>query len=315
MILTFADFTLNSNKKELLFKNEKVILTKQNYDLLLIFLNKDGILVSKSEIIQHVWKGRVVADNTVDKSFTKLKKVLNSHQQATYFESQYGRGMKFIPIVTISDSRDVIKNTIKNNNSKVKLNSFSISAIIVAVILISFIYLSNILNPINQTNKSKPLLLIIPSEIEQSDAQWWSLNNTKFIQQILGDSHNALIKDYKNKPQNLDINQYLDYQWKIAPELKVLTSKIKKEEDIYTLEFVLKDSSQNVSNFSISNNNFNELYLQANKWLMQSLNNNDDFNKINLPNNQILIENYLRGLAEIDMAKMKKQLIILKFVS
>lgn len=308
MILTFANFTLNSEIKELYFNNEKVSLTKQNYDLLLFFLNNHGAVVSKDEIIEKVWNGKIVTHNTVDKSFTKLKKVLNQHQQMDYFESQYGFGMKFLPEVSISDG--LKKPT--DNNPKKKTNPVSLLAILV-VFLAIFAYISSNQSqqktpiPIKQESNQKPLLLILPNETDSDNTQWWSANNDKLIEQILGDYHNTLIKDYKTKPPNLNKQQYLEHQWKISPQLKVLSTNIVKENDIYTLDFKLTDNNLMASSFTTSHKNFNNLYSQANKWLLETL--HQDEIKISenaLPNNQVLIENYLRGLSDMAIGENEK---------
>ena len=326
MIFTFSGFTLNSNKKELHYNNEKVVLTKQNYDLLLFFLSKDGALISKNEIIEHVWKGRVVADNTVDKSFTKLKKVLNGCKEQDYFESQYGQGMKFLPIVSIATEdtgpeKQSLTDLKTDQSSKTKpLNNtkshskwlwYVVPTFVMAFILVTVLIQSDIIsikdNQKQANQEIQPLLLILPADSSQSHTQWWSANNTKFIQQILGDSHAALIKDYKTKPKNLNTQQYLEQQWKISPQLNVLTTKIKKDNNTYTLELELKDKNQVVSHFTVSHNGLNQLYTQANNWLIKKLqNDSNEFNEISLPNNQILLENYLRGLAEVAVGEDEK---------
>ncbi|MFK8011994.1 MAG: winged helix-turn-helix domain-containing protein [Marinicellaceae bacterium] len=285
-------------------------MTKQNYDLLLFFLKKDGALASKDEIIEEVWKGRVVADNTVDKSFTKLKKVLNSCEELDYFESQYGLGMKFLPDITFTDDIKIKIATVPQPQIKSKKMPFIIAACmaLLAVVLILVQFNDFKKNQAVLAEKTpKPLLLILSQEKSDSEAQWWSANNIKFIQQILGESHDALIKDYKSKPQNLTAQQYLEYQWDISPELKVLTTKIRKDNDQYTLEYQLKDKNQKVETFSVSNKNFNQLYTQANNWLIEKTKNQGSrLTEINLPKNQILLENYLRGLAEIDKGEDEK---------
>jgi DNA-binding winged helix-turn-helix (wHTH) protein len=274
MIFTFANFTLNSDNKELHCNNEKVVLTKQNYDLLLFFVNNHEAVVSKDEIIDKVWNGKIVTHNTVDKSFTKLKKVLNQHQQMDYFESQYGLGMKFLPAVTTPNNNKEILT--KNQVTK---GGFPVLPLLIllGVFIVSAVYfLSKSSQPIQNIENNtpviaKPLLLILPNHDNSANSQWWSANNNKLIEQILGENHTTLIKDYENKPANLNTQQYLEHQWKISPQLKVLSTNIVKENDRYTLDFKLTDKNQIVSIFSTSHKNFNILYSQANKWLLEKL--------------------------------------------
>jgi DNA-binding winged helix-turn-helix (wHTH) protein len=78
---------LNTNSKELLANNKILPLTNQHYELLLKFVKSPGVVYSKDELIDTVWKGRVVTGNTVDQSISKLRKILNTEIKDTYIKN------------------------------------------------------------------------------------------------------------------------------------------------------------------------------------------------------------------------------------
>ena len=283
MIFTFSDFILNTVNKELYYKKQTITLTKQNYELLLFFIKKNGTLASKEEISSHVWKGKVVTENTIDQSITKLKKILNTCKEQPYFKTQYGLGIKFIPEI---------------NKKKRPINSINITLLALLLILFTVIISSNFIFK-KEKNHSLPLLLIVPDDNQPTGSEWWSANNHQLIEQILGNNQDVLIKEYKSRPSQLSSQQYFQSQWKISPQLRVLTSSINKEDELYTLNLQLKNSKQETEQFTAKDKNFNALFNQANDWLIMKLNTELKPENTPLPTNQYITENYLRGLYDV----------------
>ena len=80
----FKDFVLDTDLRELKHREQTLVLTKQAFDLLHYLVTHPDKIHSKDDLVTHVWQGRIVSDNTVDQSISKLRKILNSSQPADY---------------------------------------------------------------------------------------------------------------------------------------------------------------------------------------------------------------------------------------
>ena len=72
----------------------------QQLDLLCLFLQHPDELLSRQQILDAVWDGRVVAENVLSVAVAKLRKVLGPRVGGReYIENRYGRGYRFVPQV------------------------------------------------------------------------------------------------------------------------------------------------------------------------------------------------------------------------
>lgn len=97
MPYAFSGFILDTEQRLLTVSNRPVQLTRQSYELLCYLVANPQRVITRDELIEHVWKGRIVADNTVDQSISKLRKSLNSAREGQYIEALYGEGFRFTP--------------------------------------------------------------------------------------------------------------------------------------------------------------------------------------------------------------------------
>src|SRR5258708_4399427 len=66
MRFMFGDHVLDAARRELRRAGESIAVEPQVFDLLLYLLKNRDRVVSKDDLIESVWKGRVVSDATVD---------------------------------------------------------------------------------------------------------------------------------------------------------------------------------------------------------------------------------------------------------
>lgn len=76
MKYVFESFTLDTEKRYLKRNKKNVDLTPKVYSLLLLLLESQGRVVSKSEIYDKLWPGRVVSEATLYKVVERLRTVL-----------------------------------------------------------------------------------------------------------------------------------------------------------------------------------------------------------------------------------------------
>ena len=107
----FSVFTYDADQKVLSHNGTAVEMPKKCHELLLFLLKTPNKLVNRDELIDYVWQGRVVTNNTIDQCILKLRKALNQAYEGDYIESVYGQGIRFLPDIKLhnSDSSTVSK--------------------------------------------------------------------------------------------------------------------------------------------------------------------------------------------------------------
>ena len=96
----FADLVLDV-QRGVLFRDKEVLpLPKLSYDLLLALLNASPTLLSQHELMEIVWPGLVIGDETLKQRIKLLRKSLDDKAKTPiYVEAVRGRGYRLIPEV------------------------------------------------------------------------------------------------------------------------------------------------------------------------------------------------------------------------
>ena len=81
MDLLFEDFVLAPHRRELNRNGAIVALEPQVFDLLVHLVRHRGRVVSKDELIDSVWAGRIVSDSTIESRVSLLRKSLGDDGQ------------------------------------------------------------------------------------------------------------------------------------------------------------------------------------------------------------------------------------------
>lgn len=92
--LVYKGMVLDRNSKECTIDNERVDLTKTEYDLLHFFLTHRGRVYSRAEIISNVWSATVVSDRTIDANVTRLRKKLGEYGNCIETRTGFGYAFK-----------------------------------------------------------------------------------------------------------------------------------------------------------------------------------------------------------------------------
>lgn len=90
-IMEFEGMTVNMTGKELFIDGEPVLLTKTEFNLLVLLSSNSGKILSREEILNKVWSGDVyVLERTVDVRITRLRKKLGAYGRFIVNRSGYG---------------------------------------------------------------------------------------------------------------------------------------------------------------------------------------------------------------------------------
>jgi TolB-like protein len=101
MIYLFDDFELDIDKVELRKRHAAVALEPQVFSLLRILVENRGRMVSKDEIIDEIWHGRIVSESAVTSRVKTARRVLGDDGRAQRFiRTIRGSGFRFVAEAT-----------------------------------------------------------------------------------------------------------------------------------------------------------------------------------------------------------------------
>ncbi len=88
------ELELNFSRRELMIKNEPIVLTRKEFEILNFLMKNKGRVFSREEILKTIWEDDIiVADRTVDVHVTRLRKKMNDYGK--YLKNKAGYGYCF----------------------------------------------------------------------------------------------------------------------------------------------------------------------------------------------------------------------------
>lgn len=91
---TFGDFQVDERRREVRLNGELVAIEPKPLNLLLLMLRHPGTLLTRNDLIDTLWTGRVVSDSVLANCVKKLRTVLNDDDQLLV-RTVHGYGYRF----------------------------------------------------------------------------------------------------------------------------------------------------------------------------------------------------------------------------
>ncbi|MCF6299838.1 MAG: winged helix-turn-helix domain-containing protein [Proteobacteria bacterium] len=295
MVYSFLNFIIDTDSKELSTGDTVIPLTRQNFNLLLLFVSNPKKVFSKDDIIDEVWAGRYVSGNTIDQSVSKLRKILNSVKQDTYIQTAYGRGFKFVPEVSCLDSIQQV--------SKKPFKHYILLAFF--VVIIPALYM--VYDKVTQEKPPESLLMIVTENASDNDV-WFKQASATFLGQVFGYANAVTLKDFSDKPEYMDRQQYFDNQWKISSDFNIVTANVVHRDGLFDVKLILVDKNQKQQAKLFSHQSLSVAMKHASKWLAREINQTSSLNRIDslIPDDSYVIELYMRGLTSLGKGEFDK---------
>lgn len=104
MGLTFGAYRLKANERELVGPNGPVALSARSFDILSAFLERPNELVGKSDLLDAVWPGVAVEENTLHVHMSALRKALGPG----FITTVHGRGYRYVGPVPRRDEPELV---------------------------------------------------------------------------------------------------------------------------------------------------------------------------------------------------------------
>ena len=93
-IWRFAEFELDAEQRQLRRSGEPVALEPKPFDFLCLLLEQAGSLVTKDQLIEDIWAGRVVTESVITRCAAKVRKALGE-TTAEQLVTVHGYGYRF----------------------------------------------------------------------------------------------------------------------------------------------------------------------------------------------------------------------------
>ncbi len=94
---SFEEFQLNTQQLILTHAGKEVPLEPRAFDLLVLLIDQRDRVVSKDEIIEHVWQGRFTSDAAITTCLKTVRKALQDDgEQQRLIRTLRGRGFRFV---------------------------------------------------------------------------------------------------------------------------------------------------------------------------------------------------------------------------
>src|SRR5262245_14424695 len=93
----FAEFEIDVARQELRRGNDLIPIEPQVFDLLVYLVRNRNRIVSREELIDAVWKGRVISEATLSSRVSAVRRVIgDSGNEQTLIRTHHKRGFRFV---------------------------------------------------------------------------------------------------------------------------------------------------------------------------------------------------------------------------
>ncbi|WP_185964456.1 winged helix-turn-helix domain-containing protein [Aliikangiella marina] len=137
LIFKAGDLTLDSGKRQVFIAGEEVKLPKLSYRFLETLIKASGNCVTTAELIEQVWDGKTVGDDTITQRASLLRKSLagTRKDKRPFYETIRGEGYRWLSEVREVSSSDFQKPAIDQQGTKYKMSIliFTLVAIIALI--------------------------------------------------------------------------------------------------------------------------------------------------------------------------------------
>ncbi len=103
-VYKFRDCLLNTAERSVIKERRHLDLTTKTFDVLEFLIENAGKVVTKDEILGHVWSGNFVEESNLPVHISKLRRFLSESRDCRFIETVQGTGYRFVaPLQTVDD--------------------------------------------------------------------------------------------------------------------------------------------------------------------------------------------------------------------
>ncbi|MDO6445569.1 response regulator transcription factor [Colwellia sp. 1_MG-2023] len=200
-----GDFNIDVTNSKVYRGENLLVVEPKTFQLLVYFINNPNQIVTRDDLIENLWSGRIVSDNTINKHIANLRRVLGDDpKNVKYLETVSKQGYRLIcPVNSLPKKTSPSLNKVSKQLSP--MLKTSIVSLFMALLVI-YIFLDK-----NISSSSLTSFEVTREEgVEYSPREIPSKNKILFLNQKLGQSESSLwLKDLQtNQIKTIEIGQY-----------------------------------------------------------------------------------------------------------
>ena len=295
MKIKFYDFILDTDRQSVFHQDTEIDITKINYEVLLYFAQNQHQIITKDQLINHVWKDKLVTDNSVDQSVSKIRKLLAKFDERTVIKTVFGKGLQFEP-EAVRLQPDHSLQTKTGGYPGWALWGVSLVMLITAIIWLT--------TRTDNTPIDQPPILLL-NRVSETD--WLNDSSRLLFKQLLSNNSDNYLLDENNKPSQLTQKAYIENFWRIQPALEVVTTDLLETPSGYVLTMEVS-KRQETRTEQFKGDDLVAVFSQAQTWLVA----NSSLKKLQsdvaqlLPADDHVLELYLRGLNSLNAGELEQ---------
>ena len=107
VIYRFDSFVLDAERRELWKGTNTIAIEPQVFDLMILLIENNGRVVSKDEIIEEIWDGRIVSDATLSSRINAARRAVDDNgKDQLIIRTIVRRGFRFVADVIVDENRN-----------------------------------------------------------------------------------------------------------------------------------------------------------------------------------------------------------------
>ncbi len=139
MLYKIENIIIECDQDLLIINNEKVECTEKVLKAFNLFLNSQNQTIDKNLLVNVLWEGAVVSDDSLFKIIQHIRKIFKSHHfNHDVLKNVYGKGYKISPEIHIVDND--LELSLSDSNSRVKPNKLKPSLFLKASFILLFVF-------------------------------------------------------------------------------------------------------------------------------------------------------------------------------
>jgi len=230
---------------------ETITLAPKVYDLLLYFCQNGQRVISKDELMEHVWTGTLVTENAISRTLVKVRKALGDDPKSPHFIVTVPRkGYRMSQLFVASDKamfsepkeeaavlsasyQSEVSEAVSNNGSGFRLGSKILIGLLVLTFVLLF-YWSISSGPSIQTKQIQPLSREISQELFPAISP--DLKHLAYTESADDEANYLVIENLKShqkklvKQPNINLSRLV---WSYDDKRVAFLAKSKQSCDIY----------------------------------------------------------------------------------
>jgi len=169
-VFEFKTFTLDPNTIRLKKQGQTVDIEPQSFEALLLLVKNNNRVVTKEELLQEVWQGRLVTDNVITRTIYEIRKIIDAgDSKGSMIRTVRGKGYQFTAEVNlVVKQTSAIAEGVESTTGGLSKKMMLLFVILVA--LISWFLYQNQQSPQVTTSTasmdSYPVVAILPISVD-----------------------------------------------------------------------------------------------------------------------------------------------------